>query len=226
MPDNFKLSCVLFDLDGTLVDTAPDLIACLNESLNLYGLPPVSPETVKPFISYGANAMITASLTEPIGEEKQQEILNTLHNCYEDNIAEHSIFFSGMTDTLSLIENLGLKWGVVTNKLERFTLPLMDALNLTGRASCIVSGDTTAKPKPHPEPMWAACQQAGVKAGECVYIGDAAHDIVAGKNANMKTLAALYGYLKPSDRPETWGADALIESPHHITQWIKEVRCH
>ncbi|MGR9088434.1 MAG: HAD family hydrolase [Gammaproteobacteria bacterium] len=226
MPDSFKLSCVLFDLDGTLVDTAPDLIACLNVALNQHGLPSALPEKIKPFISYGANAMITASLPAPVDAHKQQQILDDLHNCYLSNIAGHSRFFSGMAETLDVIEGLGLKWGVVTNKLERFTLPLMDALRLTGRASCIISGDTAAKPKPYPEPMWAACRQAGVRSEECVYIGDAVHDIAAGKNARMKTLAALYGYLKPDDKPETWGADDLVESPQHISQWIESHTCH
>jgi phosphoglycolate phosphatase len=131
-----------------------------------------------------------------------------------------------MAGTLDSIEAQGLKWGVVTNKLERFTNPLMDALKLTDRASCIISGDTTANPKPHVEPMLAACKQAAVSPQECVYIGDAIHDITAGKNAKMKTLAALYGYLKPGDTPETWGADALIESPEQLATWIISALCH
>lgn len=223
---DFKLSCVLFDLDGTLVDTAPDLIACLNKALSLYSLPAASAELIKPFISYGAKAMITASQKTTIDEKIQSRILETLHDFYQDNIAVHSVFFSGMLETLDSIEAQGLKWGVVTNKLERFTNPLMDALNLTGRAACVISGDTAAKPKPHPEPMLAACKQARVKPEECVYIGDAAHDIAAGKSAGMKTLVALYGYLKPGDKPETWGADALIESPVQISEWIGSKRCH
>jgi HAD superfamily hydrolase (TIGR01509 family) len=145
---------------------------------------------------------------------------------YQNNIAEHSAFFKGMSDTLNVIEAQGLKWGVVTNKRERFTNPLMAALNLTDRAACIISGDTTANSKPHVEPMLAACKQAEVRPQECVYIGDAPHDITAGKNAKMKTLAALYGYIKPSDTPETWGADALIESPEQLTIWITSALCH
>ncbi|MBS4051332.1 MAG: HAD-IA family hydrolase, partial [Methylomonas sp.] len=104
--------------------------------------------------------------------------------------------------------------------------PLLEALNLSDRAACVISGDTTANSKPHPEPMLAACRQAGVKPENCVYIGDAPHDIAAGKNANMKTLAALYGYIKDNDRPENWGADALIEEPRQLQQWIKATLCH
>lgn len=225
MPGDFKLSCVLFDLDGTLVDTAPDLIACLNKALIHHGLPAASSEVIKPSISYGAGAMISASLNHAADEKFQAQILETLHDIYQHNIAEHSVLFGGIAETLDVIEGLDLKWGVVTNKLERFTQPLMAALNLTGRAACIISGDTAAKPKPFPEPMLAACRQAAVTPEECVYIGDARHDITAGKSARMKTLAALYGYLKPDDKPETWGADALMESPQQISYWVGSRRC-
>ena len=142
-------------------------------------------------------------------------------------ILPNTRFFSKACQTrLPPLKQQGLKWGVVTNKRERFTNPLMDALKLTDRAACIISGDTTANPKPHIEPMLAACKQAEVKPRECVYIGDASHDITAGKNAQMKTLAALYGYLKPGDTPETWGADALIESPEQLATWITSALCH
>jgi phosphoglycolate phosphatase len=224
MPAGFKLSCVLFDLDGTLVDTAPDLISCLNQALNIHGFDAVAAETIKPLISYGAAAMINES--QPLCDDQlKAEILETMLTQYQNNIAEHTVFFTGMADTLDAIEAQGLKWGVVTNKRERFTNPLMVALKLTDRAACIVSGDTTANPKPHPEPMLAACKQAEVSPQECVYIGDALHDIIAGKNAQMKTLAALYGYIKPGDTPETWGADGLIESPEQISTWIASLPC-
>jgi phosphoglycolate phosphatase len=226
MNSEFKLSCVLFDLDGTLVDTAPDLIACLNATLAVHGLNTVSPAHVKPFISWGALAMINASVTPDISEAKRAELLEAMLTHYENNIAEHTVFFTGMVETLATIEQHGLKWGVVTNKRQRFTTPLMDALQLTHRAACIISGDTTANPKPHSDPMIAACAQANVNPRECVYIGDALHDITAGKSVQMKTLAAVYGYLKPTDMPETWGADALIASPAQLTTWINTALCH
>jgi len=191
----------------------------------MYGLPAVAPESVKPFISFGAEAMIREALQDSGKKELQPQILVTMYDLYQKNIADHTVFFEGMMETLNVIEKQGLKWGVVTNKRERFTLPLMKALQLDGRAACIVSGDTTAFGKPHPEPMLAACKQAGVEPAECVFIGDAKHDISAGKNVRMKTLAALYGYLNPEDSPETWGADALIESPQQITDWIASTLC-
>ena len=226
MPTDFKLSCVLFDLDGTLVDTAPDLVLCLNKALSQHGFTPVKAATIKHYISFGALAMINGSLDHSISEAVRADILDTMLDIYENNIAEHTVFFKGMSNTLDAIEAQGLKWGVVTNKRERFTNPLMAALNLTDRAACIISGDTTGNPKPHVEPMLAACKKAAVKPSECVYIGDAPHDITAGKNAQMKTLAALYGYINPGDMPETWGADALIESPEQLTVWINSALCH
>lgn len=220
----FKLDCVLFDLDGTLVDTAPDLVACLNQTLLEHGYPAIPAAEVKPCISMGALAMIQQA-TQNLDLTKQNQLLAYMLDCYQSNIAEHSRFFDGIAETLTTIESLGLKWGVVTNKRERFTLPLMEALHISQRAACIISGDTTANSKPHPEPMLAACKQAEVNPQNCVYIGDASHDIAAGKNANMKTLAALYGYIKDNDQPENWGADALIEEPRQLQQWIKATLC-
>lgn len=221
---DFTLSCVLFDLDGTLVDTAPDLIACLNTALAQHGFPQVPESQVRPMISFGAEAMIKQSSAAD-DHESHTQILETMLNHYEHNIVEHGGFFSGMAETLLAIEAHGLKWGIVTNKRERFTEPLTKALNLTDRAACIISGDTTGNSKPHPEPMWEACRRAEVKPEQCVYIGDARHDITAGKNANMKTLAAVYGYLTDADQPEQWGADALVDSPAQIRAWIESVLC-
>lgn len=220
MPSEFNLSCVLFDLDGTLVDTAPDLIACLNKALAQFGYTEIAENKLKPFISFGAAEMIKHSVGNSVSQQTQEQILETMLNYYQNNIAEFSCFFSGISETLETIESLNLKWGIVTNKRERFTLPLINALKLNERAACVISGDTTANTKPHPEPLFTACSLAAVKPEECVYIGDAAHDIDAGNNANMKTLAAVYGYLKPDDTPDTWGADALIESPKQLTSWI------
>jgi len=222
---DFKLDCVLFDLDGTLVDTAPDLIACLNQALSFKGYANVSDTEIKPLISLGAMAMVKHAASNA-DETQQNQVLDLMLECYQNNIAQHSRFFSGISETLEIIESAGLKWGVVTNKRERFTLPLMQALNLNRRAACVISGDTTTNSKPHPEPMLAACKQASVKPENCVYIGDASHDIAAGKNANMKTLAAVYGYLKEGDQPEEWGADALIENPQQLQQWIQASLCH
>ena len=218
---DMKLSCVLFDLDGTLVDTAPDLVACLNYALQQHGFSAVAAEYVKPHVSFGAIAMIQASVDVAVNDENRAEILTTMLNHYENNIARYSLFFDGMFDVLNFIETQNLSWGIVTNKHERFALPLIHALDLQHRAACVICGDTTPNPKPHPAPLFAACERIGVSVSECVYIGDAAHDILAGKNAKMHTLAATYGYLQPHDTPENWGANALIHSPQQLLSWLE-----
>jgi phosphoglycolate phosphatase len=216
-----KLTCVLFDLDGTLVDTAPDLIASLNFALNQHGFATVQPEHVKPHVSFGASAMINGSFKNALDDEMHNTILTTMLTQYENNIALHSQFFDGILDVLAFIETQNLSWGIVTNKRERFTHPLVQALKLQHRAACVISGDTTPNPKPHPAPIFEACKRANVLVENCVYIGDAAHDIAAGNNANMHTLAATYGYLQPNDNPENWGANALIHSPQDLLAWLK-----
>lgn len=216
-----NLTCVLFDLDGTLVDTAPDLIASLNFALNQHGFSTVMPEHVKPHVSFGASAMINGSVTNVLDDDTHATILTTMLEQYEANIAKHSQFFDGILDVLNFIETQNLSWGIVTNKRERFTHPLIQALELQHRAACVICGDTTPHSKPHPAPLFEACKRANVLAENCVYIGDAAHDIVAGKNARMHTLAATYGYLQSHDIPETWGANALIHSPKDLLIWLK-----
>lgn len=219
----FKLDCVLFDLDGTLVDTAPDLIACLNRTLAAHGFPEAAADGVRPLISHGALAMIRHCAE--VEQAEAERMLEFMLNQYEDNIADYSRLFDGLADSLQAIEAKGLKWGVVTNKKRRFTEPLLAALGLRQRAACVISGDSTPSSKPNPEPMFAACREAGVAPENCVYLGDAAHDITAGKRANMKTLAAVYGYLKTDDVPESWGADGLIERPQQLMEWIQAQIC-
>lgn len=218
-----NIDCVLFDLDGTLIDTAPDLIASLNVALNQHGFSTISPERIKPHVSFGASAMINASIEEAMNSALHADILQTMLAEYEANIAQYSQFFDGISDVLDFIESKNVSWGIVTNKRERFTKLLVEAFNLKNRAVCVISGDTTSHSKPHPAPLFEACRQANVEAKNCVYIGDAAHDIIAGKNAQMFTLAATYGYLQLTDNPKNWDANALIQSPYHLLDWLKAV---
>ena len=214
-------ACVLFDLDGTLLDTAPDLIAALNRSLKHYGVESVAESQIRPFISYGALAMIQQSSAH---DNDVENILDKMLADYQQRIAENTVFFEGMEQVLASLETQQIKWGVVTNKRQRFTLPLMDALNLSKRTSCIISGDSAEHPKPHTAPMLMACRQAEVNPEQCLYIGDALHDIEAGKNSGMKTLAAAYGYLKADDDIHSWQADAIIQKPLDILSWMQ--LCH
>ena len=220
MNNEFGLSCVLFDLDGTLVNTAPDLTTALNKALVYFNFPAVSVNVITPYISYGAAVMIDTALEQNVAVAIKADILEWLLNYYENHIADYTELYKGMSELLVILESREIPWGVVTNKRERMTHPLMHALELTKRSACIICGDTTAYSKPHPEPMLAACRQIQVPPEECLYIGDAQHDITAGKAANMKTLAATWGYLKPDDKPQDWGADALIHHPGEILDWI------
>jgi len=216
----FDLEAVLFDLDGTLLNTAPDLITALNKSLVHFGFAPAIENEVTPIISYGALAMIEKSVPEATDSATKSNILNGLIDYYELHIADFTLPYDGMLQVIDTLEQHNIAWGIVTNKRERLAIPLMSALNLSERAACLICGDTTAHSKPHPEPMLAACKQLAVNANKCLYIGDAQHDVTAGNHVNMKTLAATYGFLKTDDQPENWGADALIDHPLAILDWI------
>jgi N-acetyl-D-muramate 6-phosphate phosphatase len=214
------LEGVLFDLDGTLLDTAPDLLEALNWAMQQHGYAPVAKDEIRPYISFGAVAMVRKSLSADTSETTRNRVMQTMLDYYQDHIAERTQLFDGMQEVLETLESRGIAWGVVTNKRKRFTLPLMDALQLAGRAACLVSGDSAAAGKPHPDPVLLACRQAGVAPRHCVFIGDSAHDIAAGKSAGTLTLAALYGYLQADDDPGKWGADGLVHNPREILPWL------
>ena len=211
---------VLFDLDGTLADTAPDLADALNKVREQHGLNPMSFDLIRPIVSHGANALIYLGFELAPGDEGFDEIREELLDIYRENIANKTQLFPGMETVLAEIESNGLNWGVVTNKPSWLTEPLLRELDLEKRAACIVSGDTTSKRKPDPEPMLFACQMAGSDSRECLYIGDAERDIEAGRRAGMKTLAALFGYIGEQDQPGQWGADGMIEQPQEILNWL------
>ena len=217
---NTPVKTVLFDLDGTLLDTAPDLARALNFVLQSNGLPPLPYAQIRPVVSHGGAALITLGFglqpEHPDFDARRQELLEY----YQNNIAEHTRLFPGMAQVLNYIESNNMNWGVVTNKPGWLTEPLLDALKLRERAAGIVSGDTLEERKPHPAPLLYACQLIGTDPKHCLYVGDAERDIQAGHNAGMPTLVAMFGYLLENDRPETWGADALIERPADILDWL------
>jgi phosphoglycolate phosphatase len=191
------IKTVLFDLDGTLIDTAPDMAAALDT---------LCKEENQPVLPY-------AHVKD---EKRLQHLKQRYLDIYQQNICIDSSPFEGIEKVLDHIERTGLNWGVVTNKPGWLTLPLMDSLQLLPRAATIVSGDTTQNSKPHPDPMHHACDEADSKSEECMYVGDARRDIEAGKNAGMKTLVANYGYIETSEDVNTWGADAIINTPEEI----------
>jgi phosphoglycolate phosphatase len=220
--DNIILRTVLFDLDGTLADTAPDLAYALNVVLQENDLSPLPFEIIRPVVSHGGTALIRLGFNIEPDHSDFNRLRDRLLEIYRDNLARHTRLFPGMEAVLDEIEQRGMRWGVVTNKPAWLTEPLLEALELSQRAACIVSGDSTAKRKPDPEPMFYACHLAGSHAAECVYIGDAERDIEAGRRAGMQTLVAMFGYVGTEDRPEQWGADHLINEPLEIISWLNE----
>jgi 2-phosphoglycolate phosphatase len=220
-PAHAPIETVLFDLDGTLLDTAPDLANALNAVLQGNGRKPLPFESIRPVVSHGGNALIRLGFGLQPDDDDFEPLRRQLLDHYQNNIARETRLFPGMDEVLGYIESRHLRWGVVTNKPGWLTDPLMEALQLTERAACIVSGDTLPERKPHPAPILHACRLAGSEPRNSLYIGDAERDIQAGLNAGLVTLAALFGYLTEDDRPENWGATALIRDPSDILAWLQ-----
>jgi phosphoglycolate phosphatase len=211
---------VLFDLDGTLLDTAPDLAEALNAVLVENGKPALPYEIIRPVVSHGGIALIKLGFGLEPSNAAFEPLRNRLLEQYRENISRLTRPFPGITDLLAVLENRGIGWGVVTNKPGWLTDPLLKDLGLYDRAVAVVSGDTLDECKPHPAPMLHACELAGSEPGRCVYVGDARRDIEAGVNAGMHTLVALFGYLHEDDEPQTWHADDMIETPMELLSWL------
>ncbi|MES9962725.1 MAG: HAD-IA family hydrolase [Candidatus Sedimenticola sp. 20ELBAFRAG] len=215
-----SIRVVLFDLDGTFADTAPDLAYALNQTLIRHGRDALPLEDIRPHVSHGGKALIQAGFQiepeHPDFETYRQDLLEI----YRENIHRETTLFPGMEQLLSTLEDNGIAWGIVTNKPSWLTNPLMQSMQLDRRAACIVSGDTTANSKPHPEPILHACELAGGSAAECLYVGDAERDIEAGRVAGTATLTALFGYIGDEDKPGEWGADGSVDTPTEIISWL------
>jgi phosphoglycolate phosphatase len=213
-------STVLFDLDGTFADTLPDLGGALAEALAERGLPPVSDETLRPLVSQGARAMAERACGERLDEDTLDAVVARFLALYGENVSRRTRLVDGMAPLLDALDGRRIPWGIVTNKRREYTDPLMKALDPDERAACIVSGDTTANAKPHPQPLLHACRLAGSRPLECVYVGDAQKDVVAARRAGMRCVAALYGYIAADDDPRNWHADATIDTPGDLLVWI------
>jgi len=215
-----RIRTVLFDLDGTLLDTAPDLADALNSVLLENRRQALPFDTIRGVVSHGGKALIELGFSLDESHPDFDPLRQRLLAVYRVNIARRTRPFPGMAELLEQLEQRGLNWGVVTNKPAWLTEPLLKELGLYGRAACVISGDTLNERKPHPAPMLHACEQAGSTPDQCVYIGDAQRDIEAGRNARMHTLVALFGYFRESDRPQEWQADALLEEPGELLAWL------
>ena len=214
------IKCVLFDLDGTLLDTAPDLLAALNAVLVSEGREPYTLAQARHTVSHGSIGMLELAFGLAQTEAEIASRREVFLDYYQANISRHSCFFDAMPDVLARLEADRIPWGIVTNKPEYLTFPLLDALNLLTRPRSIIGGDTLAVAKPHPEPLLLAAEQCGVTPQQCLYVGDAERDIVAGKNAGMKTLIAEWGYLNPNNAHHDWPADGSIANPADLLAWL------
>lgn len=214
--------CLLLDLDGTLVDTAPDLAHALNLLRREHGLEPLAYELIRPHVSHGARMLVRLGFGLLEEDPRFEPLRARFLEIYQEFLTHSSRPFPGMEELLAAIEARDMRWGVVTNKPAWLTHPLLAGLGLERRAACIVSGDTTRNSKPHPEPLLHAARTLGLGPGDCLYVGDARRDIEAGRGAGMRTLVAMFGYIAETERPHEWQADGLVHHPLEILDWCSQ----
>ncbi|NHZ41132.1 HAD family hydrolase [Massilia aquatica] len=210
---------VLFDLDGTLADTAPDLAAAVNRLRADRGLEPTPYALLRPTASAGARGMIGAAFGLAPGDAGYEALRMTWFDYYQADMASHSTLFGGVPELLAGISAAGIAWGIVTNKPARFTDPLIPLIGLE-HAGCIVSGDTTAHAKPHPAPLFEGARRLGIAPEQCWYVGDDLRDIEAGRAAGMITVACAWGYCGAVE-PTQWGADYLLDTPQDLLELLR-----
>jgi phosphoglycolate phosphatase len=213
------IKAVLFDLDGTFADTAPDLARALNAMRAARGLPAVPVERTRPVTSTGARGMLRVGFGMEPGDPDYAMMREEFLRLYAQDLCRETVLFSGMEALLDGIEARGLKWGIVTNKAERLAKPLVAQLGFAGRCACVIGGDTTGQLKPDPAPLLAASAAIAAEPKACYYVGDDRRDIEAGRAAGMRTIAVRYGYLN-GGVPENWGADALVDSPTDVLRFL------
>lgn len=211
---------MLFDLDGTLADTAPDLARALNRVRAANRLTPMPVELTRSYTSSGARGLLKVGFGLSPGDARYEELRLQFLDFYAAEICVDTRLFDGMAELLDRFDQDRLPWGVVTNKAERFTLPLLQGLRLVDRAACVVGGDTTARAKPHPDPLLHAAAALQLPPAECLYVGDDLRDVQAGRAAGMRTVAAAYGYCGDATPPHAWGADATIASPIELIELL------
>lgn len=212
---------ILFDLDGTLADTAPDMFAALHRLQVEQGREPLPFERVRNHVSHGTAALVSLGFPDAKGNDFER-LKQRFLELYASDLHRHSVLFPGMEALLEHIELSGMNWGVVTNKPGWLTDPLLKSMGLYERAATVISGDTTPERKPHPLPMLVACRQAGSQPAQCLYVGDAQRDIEAGRAAGMPTVIAAYGYIDETQQPEQWGADGFIQAPTDLLRWLPQ----
>jgi 2-phosphoglycolate phosphatase len=214
------LTSVLFDLDGTLLDTADDFLAIISAMRSESGLAPANDLLIRNQVSDGAAGMLAAAFSLETVDPRLDGLRNDFLRRYERDLGVHARLYPGMADLLHWLESENIPWGVVTNKLSRFSTPLMDATGLGARCSSLVCPDHVVKAKPHPESLLKACRDMGTDPRHSVFVGDHLRDIQAGRAAGMATVAALYGYIPPDQNPAHWQATHSIQSPAELRPWL------
>lgn len=217
-----RTEAVLFDLDGTLIDSAPDLGAAADEMRTERGLPSLPLARYRPMAGAGARGMLGVAFGITPQAPEFPGLREEFFVKYEARMLRNTLVFDGVAELVEALKAAGLEWGVVTNKSERFTLPLTRAMALFESARAIVSGDTTPHAKPHPEPLFEAARRLGVAPARCMYVGDDERDILAGRAAGMRTVAATYGYMGEQAEVARWDADAAIASPMELLKLLKQ----
>jgi 2-phosphoglycolate phosphatase len=215
------VDAVLFDLDGTLVDTAPDLVAALNDMLRDRDLPPMPFAVARNEVSNGATGLVRLGFGDALPAAELEALRQRFIDFYAGKICVYSKFFRGLHGFCELLSRSGLPWGIVTNKPRLMTLALLERLEAGPLAGSIVGGDQLPQRKPHPAPLLLAAEELGVEPSRCVYVGDAPRDVEAGRAAGMATIAAAYGYIRPDENVFSWGADRVVRHPAELTRLLE-----
>ncbi len=215
-----NLNMILFDLDGTLVDTAPDLGFALNLQRERHGLPHLPMDVIRPFASHGSKGLVGIGFNLRPEDDTFEAMRLEYLDLYEQVFTRSPVLFDGVGELLAKLRQIGIKWGVVTNKPRRFAAPLIKSMGLSTPMDCLVCGDDAPLPKPAPDTLLLACEETSANAKDCFYIGDAQRDIEAGRAASMKTVVALWGYIDVTEKPLTWGADFTINHPAELLAFI------
>jgi len=211
---------VLFDLDGTLIDSAPDLAGAANAMRVARGMEALPVAALRPMVGAGARGMVGAAFGVRPGDTQFEALRDAFLARYAERLLERTQVFDAVQPVLQALESAGVRWGIVTNKAARFTDPIIDGLALRVRASALVCGDTTPHSKPHPAPLLEAASQLGLQPARCAYVGDDLRDVMAGRAAGMATLIASWGYLGDGPPMHEWGADAILGTPADLLNWL------
>jgi len=211
---------LLFDLDGTLIDSAPDLAGSANDMRVARGMAPLPQAQFRAMVGAGARGMVGVAMGISPADTGFEQLRDEFLEIYARRLLSETRIFAAVEPVLREIEAMRMPWGIVTNKAHRYTTPVVEGLGLHRRAAVVVSGDTTAHAKPHPEPLLEAARRIGVAANACVYVGDDFRDVQAGRAAGMKTVVAAWGYLGEGEPVSAWGADMVVETPHELLKTI------